>query len=52
MGSDEGAKAIKRLLLTLASSSFTSIEYWEKQTFGSLKDWKEVMSEKGDDNGG
>jgi len=52
VGTGGGAKDIKRLLLTLASNSFTSIEYWEKQSFGSLKDWQEVMSEKGAENGG
>ncbi len=40
------------LLLVLASNSFTSIEYWEKKNFQTLRMWTDLMNEKGDDNGG
>lgn len=39
-----------KLLLSLASNSYTSMEYWERKTFLVLKGWTDVMNEKGADN--
>jgi len=44
---DGGSKEIMKLLLSLASNSFTSIEYWERQPFSLLKKWTELMNEEG-----
>lgn len=52
VGSD-GIIQFRKLLIKLAGSSFTSIEYWERKTFLELQAWVEAFSaEGGADNGG
>jgi len=43
---------VMSILLGLASSSFTSIEYWEKKTFTTLTKWGVALNNKGADNSG
>lgn len=43
---------VMSILLGLASSSFTSIEYWEKKRFSTLEKWGAALNNKGADHSG